>query len=132
MNFQQAVASGFKNYATFSGRASRAELWKWGLFCFLVSVSSGFLDFFLFPGILLGEGLNAHGPLDVITTLALIVPNIAVCVRRLHDVNRSGWWMLIAFTVIGLFFPLLVWWCIKGTEGENRFGPAPASSDAGH
>jgi uncharacterized membrane protein YhaH (DUF805 family) len=53
--------------------------------------------------------------------LALVAPSIAVAVRRLHDVNRSGWWMLLAFTIIGVI-PLLYWLIKKGTDGPNRFG----------
>ena len=64
----------------------------------------------------------------MIFVLAVLVPNITVTVRRLHDVDRSGWWMLIPMTIIGII-PYLYWVCKKGDEGENRFGPEPLASD---
>jgi uncharacterized membrane protein YhaH (DUF805 family) len=57
--------------------------------------------------------------------LATIIPGIAVTVRRLHDINKSGWWILIAFTVVGII-PLIYWYCQPGTPGKNQYGgPAP-------
>jgi uncharacterized membrane protein YhaH (DUF805 family) len=116
MNFPQAIATGFRKYATFSGRAPASEYWYWNLFLWLGSVAAGILDAVLFPT------FSLIGPLF---SLALLVPNFAVAVRRLHDVDRSGWWLLISFTIIGLIYPLLVWNCTKGTRGSNRFGPDP-------
>ena len=55
----------------------------------------------------------------------MFIPTLAVQVRRLHDVDRSGWWVLMYFTIIGYFFPLIYWLCKRGTEGANRFGPDP-------
>ena len=60
--------------------------------------------------------------------LIIFIPQITVSVRRLHDVDRSGWWVLIPFTIIGLI-PFLYWVCQKGDEGENRFGPEPLALD---
>ena len=60
----------------------------------------------------------------LIVDFGLCLPSIAVSVRRLHDIDRTGWWMLIAFTGVGLIL-LLIWDCIKGTRGANRFGPDP-------
>ena len=61
-----------------------------------------------------------------IFSLLTFIPSIAVATRRLHDVNRSGWWLLLSFTVIGLI-PLFIWAVSKGTEGKNRFGKNPLS-----
>ena len=62
-------------------------------------------------------------------SLALLLPDVAVSIRRLHDLDRSGWWLLICLTGIG-FIVLLVWDCMRGTLGPNRFGPAPLASSA--
>jgi uncharacterized membrane protein YhaH (DUF805 family) len=64
-------------------------------------------------------------PLNSIFSLLTFLPGLCLAIRRLHDVNRSGWWLLIGFTIVGLFFPLLYWNCSKGTTGENRFGADP-------
>jgi|SRR6185437_132643 len=117
MNFVEAIKNGFQNYATFSGRAARSEFWFWVLFSILVSIAGGIIDEALLPNI--ASGL--FGPL---ISLALFLPGLAVSVRRLHDVDRTGWWLLIYFTVIGIIF-LLIWDCTKGTTGPNRFGADP-------
>jgi uncharacterized membrane protein YhaH (DUF805 family) len=114
MNFQQAIASGFQNYATFAGRAARSEYWYWTLFAILVGAVAAILDAAFFPD------LDA-APLHSLASLALFLPGLAVSVRRLHDIDRTGWWMLIVLTVIGLIL-LLVWFCLRGTPGPNRYG----------
>lgn len=120
MNFQEAIRSGFNQYAGFSGRAARSEFWFWTLFAVLVSLVTSVLDVLLF-----GYYIAAHiGPINALTSLALLIPSIAVGARRFHDMDRTGWWQLIAATGIGGLV-LLVWWCFKGTEGPNRFGPDP-------
>ena len=63
----------------------------------------------------------------IILTIVTIVPEIAVSVRRLHDINKSGWWLLLSLTVIGII-PLIYWVCKKGDEKENRFGENPLSN----
>jgi uncharacterized membrane protein YhaH (DUF805 family) len=67
---------------------------------------------------------GAVSPLGMIWSIATFIPLLSVNVRRLHDVNRSGWWLLIELTVIGILL-ILFWCCKKGDEGENRFGPKP-------
>ena len=116
MNIAEAIVSGFQNYVNFSGRAPRSEYWYWTLFAFLVGIVADILDGILFHGI--------HTPFSLITALVLLLPGIAVSVRRLHDIDRTGWWLLIAFTIIGLLL-LLYWDCVKGTSGRNRFGDDP-------
>ena len=116
MNFLQAIRSGFVNYVTFSGRAVRSEFWYWTLFTVIASLAAGILDAAMFPD---NSGVTPfEGVFDLITFL----PSLAVLVRRLHDIDRTGWWVLIAFTVIGLFV-LIYWACQRGTSGANRFGP---------
>jgi uncharacterized membrane protein YhaH (DUF805 family) len=71
----------------------------------------------------------ALGFVGLVVSLALLLPSIAVAIRRLHDLDRTGWWLLLAFTGIGAIV-LLVWDCMKGTTGSNRFGADPLGPDA--
>jgi uncharacterized membrane protein YhaH (DUF805 family) len=113
MNFVEATKAGFNKYVTFSGRAARSEYWFWTLFTVIASIVAGILD-----------AIVGFGIIGTIVSLAVLLPSIAVAVRRLHDLDRTGWWILIAFTVIGIIL-LIVWDCTKGTSGPNRFGPDP-------
>ena len=117
MNFQQAISSGFGNYVNFSGRAARSEFWYWLLFALIVSVATAILDTAIFPD-------SYVSPFNAISGLILFLPGLAMWVRRLHDLDRTGWWMLIVFTVIGIIL-LIVWACMKGTTGTSRYGPDP-------
>jgi uncharacterized membrane protein YhaH (DUF805 family) len=120
MNFGEAISSGFQNYVTFSGRAQRSAYWYWVLFAFLAGVAGLAVDALIF-------GINLEGGLNIvqgIVGLALFLPGLAVAIRRLHDLDRTGWWFLIALTGIGAIV-LIVWYCFKGTDGPNRFGPDP-------
>ncbi len=65
---------------------------------------------------------------STITSLILLLPSLAVAARRLHDVGRSGWWILIAFTVIGII-PLLIWYVTDTKDEENVYGPSPKTED---
>lgn len=117
MNFQQAVKSGFQNYSNFQDRASRSEFWWWVLFTVIVGIVAAIIDTTVF-GV---ADPKEMGPVDLVTTLALLSPNIAMNARRLHDVDKSGWWMLIMLTIIGI--PVVLYWCcLKGDEATNRFG----------
>ena len=116
MNFGEAICSGFRNYVNFSSRAPRSEFWYWTLFVILVSIAANIID-----GALLQSVLS---PVSTLWALATLLPGIAVSVRRLHDIDRSGWWLLIMFTIIGIFV-LLYWDCVRGTAGSNRFGADP-------
>jgi uncharacterized membrane protein YhaH (DUF805 family) len=116
MNFTQAVQSGFNNYATFTGRAARSEYWYWALFSFIVQVAGALID-----------GALDINVVEAIVALALLLPSIGMSVRRLHDIDRTGWWVLLAFTGIGAIL-LIVWACFKGTDGPNRFGPDPLAA----
>jgi uncharacterized membrane protein YhaH (DUF805 family) len=117
MTFGQAIASGFQNYVNFSGRAPRSEYWYWTLFVILVSIGTYFIDTMIFSDM-------EMGPTNTLAGLALFLPGIAVAVRRLHDIDRTGWWFLLVFTLIGVIL-LIIWACMRGTVGPNRFGPDP-------
>jgi uncharacterized membrane protein YhaH (DUF805 family) len=117
MTFSEAVRYCLNNYVTFSGRADRPQYWWFVLFNILVGIVAGIVDWILF-----GPDTRIIGAL---AGLALPLPTLAVAVRRLHDMDHTGWWILIGLTGIGAII-LLVWFCFRGTEGPNRFGP-PAS-----
>jgi uncharacterized membrane protein YhaH (DUF805 family) len=122
MNFAEAIQSGFRNYVGFSGRAARSEFWFWVLFAVLVGIATQVLD-----GILFGQ---QFGILSGIGALALFLPGLAVSVRRLHDRDKSGWFVLLYFIPLIGFIILLIWYCMRGTIGANRFGPDPLQSAA--
>ena len=111
MNFGEAIKSGFSNYVNFSGRAIRSEYWFWTLFVVLVSVATLIID--------MAAGITLTNPL---WSLATFLPGLAVSVRRLHDLDRTGWWVLLIFIPLVGAIILIVWFCTKGTGGVNRFG----------
>ena len=116
--FTQAIARGFGNYVTFSGRAARWEYWWWTLFVMLGSIITAVIDIVVL-------GAETQGVINLLFSLAVLLPGLAVSVRRLHDIDRSGWWMLIVLIpLIGILL-LLVWAIQSGTAGANRFGPDP-------
>jgi uncharacterized membrane protein YhaH (DUF805 family) len=117
MGFTQAIASGFQNYVGFSGRACRSEYWYWVLFTIIGGIILAIVDHIVFPD-------SSVSPLNALFNLACFLPSFAIAFRRLHDIDRTGWWWLIALTVIGLIL-LIIWACMKGTTGPNRFGPDP-------
>jgi uncharacterized membrane protein YhaH (DUF805 family) len=132
MNFVESVKSVYGNFVNFSGRACRSEYWWFVLFNLIVSVVIGFVEVSLGLGSGMvssgGGGVSASfagGPLSIIWMLINLIPSIAVGVRRLHDTDRSGWWLLIALIPIVGGIILIVWFATKGTTGPNRFGEDP-------
>ncbi|WP_142847641.1 DUF805 domain-containing protein [Telmatospirillum sp. J64-1] len=115
MGFSEAIKSGFSHYVTFTGRATRSEYWYWALFTFLGGILTSILDLGLFPGVELS-------PLNSLFSLFVLLPSLAVGARRLHDLDKSGWWQLLLLVpLIGLII-LIYWFVQRGTEGPNRFG----------
>lgn len=112
MNFSQAITSGFSNYVNFSSRAIRSEYWYWVLFIILAEIATSIIDFAL--GFQLTTGIFG---------LATFLPSLAIAIRRLHDLDRSGWWILLVLIPLIGAIVLIVWYCSKGTEGSSRFGP---------
>lgn len=108
-----------KKYAVFSGRARRKEYWMFLLFNFIVAFVIGFVLGFI--GGILGIGTALSDPASVIYVLAVLIPGIAVGVRRMHDIGRSGWWIL---------FPLvnLVFLSLNSQPNENEYGPNPKTA----
>jgi uncharacterized membrane protein YhaH (DUF805 family) len=124
MGFVEAVTSAFKNYVNFHDRSCRSAYWWYVLFIFLVNL--------VLAGIDSAMGMGAGGGiLSTIFGLATLLPSIAVGVRRLHDIDRSGWWLLIGFIPLIGIIVLIVWACMRGTPGDNRFGPNPLAGMGG-
>ena len=110
-----------KQYADFNGRARRTEYWMFALFNFIISFVLGFIDGFIgFLGPEIGIGV-----LGGLYSLLVLIPGLAVSVRRLHDVGKSGWMLLIVLIpLIGLIW-LLVLMVSDSKPGENQYGPNP-------
>lgn len=103
----------WKKYAVFSGRAHRTEYWMFVLFNTIISFGLAFIE------VILGGATNTdQSVLSTIYSLAILVPSIAVGVRRMHDSDHSGWWIIVP--IANLIFAVT-----KGTEGENKFGHPP-------
>ncbi|HEY0085314.1 MAG TPA: DUF805 domain-containing protein [Allosphingosinicella sp.] len=117
-----------KRYAEFSGRSRRKEYWMFTLLLIIVNIVITVVETTLGLG---GSVGGLYGPLSLLFMLAIIVPSIAVGVRRLHDTNRSGWWMLIGLLPIVGGIVLLIFFVLEGTSGSNEYGPDPKEAGAG-
>jgi uncharacterized membrane protein YhaH (DUF805 family) len=109
-----------KKYAVFSGRARRREYWMFFLFNFLISFGLGFIE----------GAIGIPGIISFLYCCAVIIPGLAVCVRRLHDTGRSGWWFFIAFVPIAGGIILLVLLLLDSTPGDNQYGINPKTLSA--
>jgi uncharacterized membrane protein YhaH (DUF805 family) len=119
MSFQDAVRTCLQKYVTFSGRARRSEYWFFVLFTVIVGIVAGVID-----GILGTRSSMGTGLVQGLAQLALLLPGIAVGVRRLHDTNRSGWWLLIGLIpVVGAI--VLIVFFVQDSHGDNQYGPSP-------
>lgn len=107
MTFGESISTCFSKYAAFNGRASRSEYWWWFLFTFLASAASGIVS----------ETLSA------LFSLGVLLPSLAVGARRLHDTDRSGWFLLLWFIPIVGWIVLIVW-AIQEAKEPNRFSSA--------
>jgi len=114
VSFADAVRTVFSKYATFSGRARRSEFWWFTLFAIIVYIVVGIID-----------AAIKNAVLGVIVALALLLPSLAVTVRRLHDTGRSGWWILIGLIPFVGAIVLLVFECQDSQPGANNYGPSP-------
>jgi uncharacterized membrane protein YhaH (DUF805 family) len=123
MGFMEAISAGFRNYVNFSPRAARWEFWYWVLFSFLAQIVAGIIDVAIF-------GTAGAQPISSLLSLALLLPGLAVAIRRLHDTDRSGWWVLLFLIPLVGAIILIIWYCQRGTPGPNRFGPDPLGGHA--
>ncbi|MGM0660169.1 MAG: DUF805 domain-containing protein [Pseudomonadota bacterium] len=114
MDFTTAVKTVLtENYVNFTGRAQRSEFWWFALFAFVVLSVLGALG-------------DVGNLLAGIFALAIMLPGIGVAVRRLHDVDRTGWWyLLVLIPVLGPLILIFAFFIHRGTPGDNRFGPDP-------
>tara|TARA_B100001250_G_C19801236_1_gene791176 strand:- start:2246 stop:2590 length:345 start_codon:yes stop_codon:yes gene_type:complete len=114
MDFSTSIITCFRKYAVFSGRASRPEFWYFFLFGFIGSMVTLVID-----SMILGFSIDGIGPTNAIFSIITFLPYLSVGARRLHDINRSGWWQLIVLTGIGTIL-LVVWWAMKGKKEVNN------------
>ena len=112
MSFSEAVKSGFDHYVKFDGRADRPAFWWWFLFTILAAIAAEIVDAII----------GTHF-IYLIVALALILPNLSVAIRRLHDTDRTGWWILIGLIPIVGFIVLLIFYLQDGDDGPNKYGP---------
>ena len=130
MGFVDATKNYFIRWVDFQGRSSRSEYW-WALLSVLL-ISIAIIPFFggVFGGIVGLSDLEIDNVISIVMLpwqIFSFVASLSLVIRRLHDTERSGWWYLIVFTIIGMI-PLLIWICTKGTDGDNIFGSDPLSS----
>lgn len=120
MSFSEAVKDGFDHYVKFDGRASRPAYWWWVLFAILVSIVCNIIDSAVFDATIL----------SFIAGVALFLPGISVAIRRLHDTDRTGWWILIGLIPVIGFIVLLVFFLQKSDPVANQYGPPPVAAPA--
>jgi len=120
MTFSEAVKDGFDHYTKFDGRAGRPAFWWWFLFGVLVAIGANIIDAII----------GTWGVVNGLAALALLLPNLSVAIRRLHDTDHSGWWVLIGLIPIIGFIVLLIFYLRQSDPGENKYGPPPAAGVA--
>lgn len=117
LTFGEAVTKCLQvNYCNFSGRASRSEFWWYELFMLLVNALCS-----LIPMVL---GDTVGGAITGVISLLLILPTLGLMARRLHDIGRSAWWLLLILTGIGTIL-LIIWWIMPSQEHPNEYGDEP-------
>jgi uncharacterized membrane protein YhaH (DUF805 family) len=118
MSFQDAVKICLSKYVDFKGRARRSEYWWFFLFNVIVSIVAGIID-----------GVIGSTVIGFLAALALLLPNIAVGIRRLHDTSRVGWWILIGIIPIVGWIILIVFYA-QDSHPDNQYGPSPKGNTA--
>lgn len=119
VSFSQAVRMAFDSYCRFQGRSSRSEYWWWVLFVAILSFCIGIIE-----GIL-GFSMTAVRTTSGILSLVLLLPGLGLSVRRLHDIGKSGWWILLGFIPVVGAIILITWFARNSEMTENRYGPMP-------
>jgi uncharacterized membrane protein YhaH (DUF805 family) len=112
----EAIKMGFKGYVVWNARSTRPEFWWWVLFVVIVAIVALILDSVIF-----GTETGGFGPIYLIAALVLLLPNISLIVRRLHDTDRTGWWYWIALIPIVGGIVLLVFMLLSSTQGPTRW-----------
>jgi len=116
-SFVGALKDGLSRYVDFKTRSTRSQFWWWVLWSMLINLVSGVLDISL--------GMGEPGPINMLTSLAMFLPTLALSIRRLHDIGRSGWWYLIVLIPLIGWIVLIVFFCTKTQEETNRWGAPP-------
>ena len=124
MNFFEAIQSGFNNYFNFSGRAQRSAFWYWTLFSIVGALIASVSDWATF-----GIEWGTVSPINGIFSLITFIPCISVAARRLHDIGRTGWWLLLILVPIVGWIILIIWYCQQGEAGTNQYGPNPLGGE---
>lgn len=128
----------FRRYAEFSGRSRRREYWNFVLFNLVLSMVYGAV-FGIVMLLLYLADMSEDGMMTICYILLVpailyelwaFIPGLAVTVRRLHDLDRSGWFLLLGLIPLVGPIVLIVWYCTEGTRGPNRYGPDPLAGDA--
>jgi uncharacterized membrane protein YhaH (DUF805 family) len=125
MTFTQSVKDGFSRYVDFQGRSPRSGYWWWYLFSLIAMGIATVLD------LAISGGNPSFIVFQLIVALGIVLPGLAVTIRRLHDTDRSGWWIFIGLVPIIGTIVLIVFYCTKGTAGPNRFGDDPLDPNNG-
>lgn len=115
-----------KKYAVFSGRARRKEYWMFCLFNFIFAIAAMILDNLLGTSV----GSIGYGAIYGLYSLAILIPSFAVSARRLHDVGKSGWFLLICLIPIIGWIWLIILVCSDSVAGSNQYGPNPKAAIA--
>lgn len=114
-----------KKYAVFTGRAGRAEYWYFVLFNFLIGIAIGIVAAVIKSA---SNDVLDLSMLGSLYSLAVLCPGLAVAIRRLHDTDRSGWWLLIGLIPIIGWIVLIVFYVQDSQPGSNQYGPNPKGS----
>jgi uncharacterized membrane protein YhaH (DUF805 family) len=125
MGFGEAIQSCLRQYVGFTGRARRSEYWWFALFGLIVSIVADLIDAMLGT---MSDDTNV-GVVGGIVGLALLLPSIAVAIRRLHDTSRTGWWILIGLIPIVGWIVLIVFY-VQDSHPDNKYGPSPKAASA--
>ncbi|TWD83800.1 uncharacterized membrane protein YhaH (DUF805 family) [Kribbella amoyensis] len=113
-----------KKYVVFTGRARRKEYWMFTLFSVIISIVLSIVD-----GLIGTRNDTGTGLLSGLYSLAVLLPTLGVTVRRLHDTNRTGWWILIGIVPIIGWIVLIVFLATEGNAGDNQHGPDPKAAE---
>ena len=126
MHFIESTKNYFLKWDDFSTRISRSEFWWGNLGVTITSIIVNFALVFLSDLV----GFFSVVVLSVPFQIFVLIASTALAVRRLHDINKSGWWLLIYLTIVGILL-LFYWACSKGDADENVFGPDPLDGSLG-
>ena len=127
MTFGNAIKHAFIKCFDFKSRSSRSEFWYFYLFTIILGFIGLQIDRLLnleILGLQLAQEVIILGPIYIFLYFLFFIPSLSLYIRRLHDINRSGWWLLIALIPFIGIITLIFFWCLKGTQEKNTYGDA--------